>query len=148
VLTTSIRREEFLLGTALAAFVPSVAICYLVYALFLACVELFAHPAVMSALLRGPEILAQVLFTPVRRLADLGRHRDFREIERCQGRVATRRANGLPLVAVSSLIAFDVIHATLSLALGLAAGLLILDGLGSRIISVTFDRERLITSSG
>ena len=53
VLTTPVRGEELLLGKALAALVPSVAIAYAVYALFLALVGLFAQPAVASALLRG-----------------------------------------------------------------------------------------------
>src|SRR5262249_15625681 len=65
VLTTPIRREEFLLGKALAALVPSAAVAYAVYAFFLACVALFAHPGVASGLLQGPDILAQVLFTPL-----------------------------------------------------------------------------------
>ena len=51
----------------------------------------------------------------------------------------------LPTVAVAALIAFNVIHATLGLALGLGAALLLLDGLGWRIMSAIFDRERLIT---
>jgi ABC-2 type transport system permease protein len=51
----------------------------------------------------------------------------------------------LPLVAVTSLIAFDVIHATLALAFGLTAVLVVVDGLGWKIMSATFDRERLIT---
>jgi ABC-type Na+ transport system ATPase subunit NatA len=42
---------------------------------------------------------------------------------------------------------FDVIHATLGLALGLAAALLLGDGLGWRIMAATFDRERLITGT-
>lgn len=45
------------------------------------------------------------------------------------------------------LIAFNVIHATLGLALGLAALLLVLDGIGWRIVSATLDRERLISGS-
>ena len=65
MLTTPIRREEFLLGKALAALVPSLAIAYAVYALFLACVELFAQPGVASALIQGPDLLAQLLFTPL-----------------------------------------------------------------------------------
>ena len=65
VLTTPVRREEFLLGKVLAALVPSVAIAYAVYAFFLACVELFAQPAVASALILGPDLLAQLLFTPL-----------------------------------------------------------------------------------
>ena len=50
-------------------------------------------------------------------------------------------------IAVPSLIAFNVIHATLALAVGLAAALLLLDGLGWRIAAVMFDRERLITGT-
>jgi hypothetical protein len=50
-------------------------------------------------------------------------------------------------IAVPSPIAFSVIHATLALAVGLAAALLLLDGLGWRIVAVMFDRERLITGT-
>ena len=49
----------------------------------------------------------------------------------------------LPTAVVAALIAFDVIHATL----GLAAALLLGDGLGWRIMAATFDRERLITGT-
>jgi ABC-type transport system involved in multi-copper enzyme maturation permease subunit len=65
VLTTPIPREEFLLGKALAVLLPSLAMSYAVYGFFLACVALFAHPAVASAVLQGPEVLAQLLFTPL-----------------------------------------------------------------------------------
>jgi ABC-type Na+ efflux pump permease subunit len=87
VLTTPVRRGEFLLGKALAALVPSVAVAYAVYALFLTWVGLFAQPAVASALLQA------------------------------------------------------LLHPTL----GLAAALLLGNGLGWRIMAATFDRERLIT---
>jgi ABC-2 type transport system permease protein len=53
----------------------------------------------------------------------------------------------LPLIAVTSLIAFDVIHPTLGLALALGAGLIVIDRLGWRVVSAMFDRERLITST-
>jgi ABC-type transport system involved in multi-copper enzyme maturation permease subunit len=148
VLTTPIRREEFLLGKALAALVPSVAIAYAVYAVFLACVELFARPAVASALLRGPDILAQVLFTPLLAAWSIwiGTGISARASDpRFAQQVGTLAS--LPSVAVTSLIAFNGIHATLGLALGLAAALLVLDGLGWRIMSTTFDRERLITGT-
>jgi ABC-2 type transport system permease protein len=65
VLGTPIRREEFLLGKALASFVPSVAISYAIYAFFLACVEIFAQPGIAPALLRGSDLLAQLAFTPL-----------------------------------------------------------------------------------
>jgi ABC-type transport system involved in multi-copper enzyme maturation permease subunit len=146
VLTTPIRREEFLLGKALAALVPSVGISYVVYAFFLACVELLARPAMAAALLRGPDILAQLLFTPLIAgwsiwigIGISARSSDPRVAQQL-GLLAS-----LPSVAVTSLIAFNGIHATLGLALGFAAALLVLDVLGWRISSATLDRERLIS---
>jgi ABC-type transport system involved in multi-copper enzyme maturation permease subunit len=148
VLTTPIRREEFLLGKALAVLVPSVAISYAVYAVFLAVVEFVARPAVASGLLQGPDILAQVLFTPLIAawsiwlgIAISARSSDSRVAQQLSILAS------LPSVAVTSLIAFDVIHTTLGLALGLTAVLLLVDGLGWRIMSATFDRERLITGT-
>jgi ABC-type transport system involved in multi-copper enzyme maturation permease subunit len=146
MLTTPIRREEFLLGKALAALVPSVAIAYAVYAVFLACVERFANPAVVSALLRGPDMVAQLLFTPLLAgwsiwigIAISARASDLRVAQQL-GILAS-----LPTAVVAALIAFDVIHPTLGLALGLAAALLLGNGLGWRVMAATFDRERLIT---
>jgi ABC-type transport system involved in multi-copper enzyme maturation permease subunit len=148
VLTTPVRREEFLLGKALAALVPSVAIAYAVYALFLTCVALFAQPAVASTLLQAPDLLTQLLFTPLLAgwsiwvgIAISARSSDFRVAQQL-GILAS-----LPTAVVAALIAFNVIHATLGLALGLAAALLLGDGLGWRIMSATFDRERLITGT-
>jgi ABC-type transport system involved in multi-copper enzyme maturation permease subunit len=148
VLTTPIRRQEFLAGKALAALVPSVAIAYAVYAVFLACVALFARPAVASALLRGPDLLAQLLFTPLLAgwsiwigIAISTRASDFRVAQQL-GILA-----GLPTAVVAALIAFNVIHATLGLAIGLAAALLLGNRLGWRIMSAAFDRERLITGA-
>src|ERR671931_316547 len=41
------------------------AIPYLVYGVFLACVALFAHAGIADALIRGPDVLAQLAFTPL-----------------------------------------------------------------------------------
>ena len=148
VLTTPIRREEFLLGKALATLIPSLAISLAVYALFLACVELFAQPAVASAVFRGPDILAQLVFTPLLAawsiwvgIAISARASDVRVAQQL-GALAS-----LPTIVVIYLIAYDVIPATLGLAIGLAALLLVLDGLGWRIVSAMFDRERLIAGT-
>jgi ABC-type transport system involved in multi-copper enzyme maturation permease subunit len=148
VLTTPVRREEFLLGKVLAALVPSVAIAYAVYALFLACVGLFAQPAVASALIRGPDLLAQLLFTPLLAAWSIwvgigisARANDFRVAQHL-GTLAS-----LPTAVLAALVAFNVIHPTLGLALGLGAALLLLDGAGWRIVSATFDPERLITGT-
>jgi ABC-2 type transport system permease protein len=65
VLTTPVRAVEFLLGKALAALVPVLAVSFGVFGAFVAAIELFAQPAVASAVLHGPEVLAQLLFTPL-----------------------------------------------------------------------------------
>jgi ABC-type transport system involved in multi-copper enzyme maturation permease subunit len=148
VLATPIRREEFLLGKALAAFVPSLAISYAVLVLFLACVELFAHPGIAPALLQAPDLLAQLLFAPL--LAAWSIWIGIAISARCSDiRVAGQLSllASLPSVAATTLIALNVIHATLGLALGGAALLLVLDTLGWRITSAAFDRERLITGT-
>ncbi len=145
LLTTPIRREEFLLAKALAVLVPSVAIAYAVYAFALAVVELFADPAVASGFVRSPDILAQLIFTPLLAgwaiwigTAISTRSNDVRVAQQL-GMLAS-----LPSVAVTSLIAFNVIHATLGLAFGVGAALLLANRLGWRIVSAMFDRERLI----
>jgi ABC-type Na+ efflux pump permease subunit len=148
VLTTPVSREEFLIGKALASLVPSVAVAYGVYAVFLACVGLFADPAVASALLQWPQILAQVLFTPLIAawsiwlcLAISARSKDIRVAQQLGVLVC------LPTVAVTSLLAFNVITPSSGLAIGAAALLLILDVAGWRFVSAMFNRERLIASS-
>jgi ABC-type transport system involved in multi-copper enzyme maturation permease subunit len=148
VLSTPIRREELLLGKALAALLPSIAVAYAVYALFLACVELFALPAVASALIRSPDLLAQLLFTPLLAgwsiwiaTAISTRSSDPRTAQQL-GALAS-----LPSVAVTTLIALNVIHPTLGLATVAAVVLLLLNRLGWRVTSAMFDRERLITGT-
>lgn len=145
VLGTPVRREEFLLGKALAVLTPALAVAYGVYAVVLVCIELFAHPGVAAALVRVPDVLAQVLFTPL--IACFSTWVGISISARAsEVRVAQQLSTlvSLPSVLVTSLIAYNVIHPTLALAAGGAALLLILDSLGWRVASVLFDRERLI----
>jgi ABC-type Na+ efflux pump permease subunit len=148
VLGTPIRAEEFLLGKALAAFLPSVVISYAVFALFVACVELFAEPGVAPALLRGSDLLAQLVFTPL--LAGwsiwLGIAISTRASEIRVAQQLGMLAN-LPSVVVTSLIAFNAIHPSFRVALVGALVLLLLNRVGWRLVSAMFDRERLITST-
>lgn len=145
VLTTPIRREEFLLAKAQAALVPSLAIAYAMYALFLASTKLFAQPAVASAVLQVPNVLAQLLFTPLIAVLSIWAGMGI-STRSSDVRVAMQLGalTGLPILLVAYLIAFDVIPATPGLALGVAATLLVLDGLGWRLVSALFNRERLI----
>lgn len=148
VLTTPIRREELLLAKALAVLVPSVAISFIVYGIFLACVALFAGPGLAPALIRGPDVLAQVLFTPLIAawsiwiaIAISTRASDVRAAQQL-GLLAS-----LPSIAVTTLSSFNVIHPTLRLALICGAALLLANRLGWRVVSAMFDRERLVTGS-
>jgi ABC-type Na+ efflux pump permease subunit len=148
VLTTPIRREELILGKALAVLGPALVVSYAVFGLSVASIELFAQPAVASAVIRGPELLAQVLFTPLiatwsiwLAMAISARSSDFRVAQQLSTLAS------LPSVIVTALVSFDVIHATLGLAIGLGAALLLLDRLGWRVVSALFDRERLVTGT-
>jgi ABC-type transport system involved in multi-copper enzyme maturation permease subunit len=148
VLTTPIRRQELLLGKALAALVPSIVVAYLVFALFLACVGLFAAPSVASALIRVPDLLAQLVFTPL--LAGWSIWTAMLiSTWASDVRVAQQLAMvaSLPSVAVIVLVALNVIPASLVTAAVAAAALLLLNRLGLRLVSATFDRERLITGT-
>ena len=148
ILTTPIRREELLLGKALATFAPSVAVAYVVYGLFLALVEIFAAPGVASALIRPADLLAQLVFTPLltgwsiwvailisTRAGDI--------------RVAQQLATlaSLPSVALTTVISLNVIKPSLPVAILSAAVLVALNRIGWRAASAMFDRERLVTSS-
>jgi ABC-type transport system involved in multi-copper enzyme maturation permease subunit len=148
VLITPIRREEFLLGKALAVLVPSIAIAYAVYLFFLVCVELFAKPGVAPALLQAPDLIAQLIFTPL--IAGwsiwLGIAISTRASEIRVAQQFGILAN-LPSVAVTTLLAFNVIHPTLAIAIGGAVLLIVLNRLGWQLTSALFDRERLITGT-
>jgi ABC-type Na+ efflux pump permease subunit len=148
VLGTPVRREELLLGKALAVLIPSVAIAYAVYGVSLVCVELFAAAGVSEALIRGSDVLVQVLFTPLLAawsiwiaIAISTRSSDIRAAQQVAALAS------LPSIAVTTLVAVDVIHATVSLAVILGIALLLANRLGWRIVSAMFDRERLITGT-
>ncbi|MBS2962634.1 ABC transporter permease subunit [Actinocrinis puniceicyclus] len=148
VLTTPVRREEFLLGKALAALVPTIAISYAMYGVFLGAVAAFARPNVASDVFQAPRILTQLLFTPLLAgwsiwvgIAISARSSDVRVAQQI-GTLAS-----LPPLAVTSLMGFGVIKPTLALALALGAGLLAIDLLAWRLVATIFDRERLVTGS-
>ena len=147
-LSTPIRREEFLLGKAIAALIPSLVLAYAVFALFALVVVLFAQPNVAAAVFQGADLLVQVVFTPLLAvwtiwvaLAISTRASDVR--------VAQQLAMlaSLPPVLLTVLIAIDVIAPTVQLGLGLGLLLLVLDALGWRVTAQLFDRERLLTST-
>jgi ABC-type Na+ efflux pump permease subunit len=145
ILTTPIRREELILGKALAVLIPSVIVAYVVFGFAMVLVALFAHAGVASAFIRGSDVLAQVIFTPL--LATWSIFVSMAISTRASDiRVAQQLSTlaSLPSFAVSTLIAINVIHPSLRLALGLGIALLVANRVGWRVVSALFDRERLI----
>lgn len=145
MLATPIRREELLLGKALAALLPSLAVAYTVFGLFVAAIEAFAQPGIAPALITGPDLLAQLGFTPL--LAGLSiwiaiavstRSTDPRTAQQLSVLAS------LPTVVVTSLISFGVIPRTLQVAIIGSAALLVLNRQGWRMTSALFHTERLI----
>ena len=53
----------------------------------------------------------------------------------------------LPPLAVTALLSFGVIQQSVALGVGLGALLLLVDVVGWRLVSVIFDRERLVTGT-
>jgi len=149
MLTTPIRGEEFLLGKALAVIAPTVLIAYAVYGLFLAVVVLFGQPSVVSGLLQVPDIVAQIVFTPL--LATWATWVAIAISTRVGDvRVASQLSllGNLPLVLVTSLLAFGAIPLSGTLVLVLTLILLVGDVSGWRVVAPLFDRERLVTGRG
>jgi ABC-type transport system involved in multi-copper enzyme maturation permease subunit len=148
VLVTPVRRDEFLLAKALAAFVPSVAIASAVFALFVAVIELFASRVVADALIQGPELLAQLVFTPLLAAWSVwvGIGVSARSSDpRTAAQVSLLLS--VPTVAVTTLFAFNVLPASLAVSLVCGVGLVVLICFGWRVASAVFDRERIITGA-
>jgi ABC-2 type transport system permease protein len=148
VLTTPIRREELILGKALAAIVPSIVVAYLVYGIFLVAVALFARPEISAAILQSQSIIVQVVYTPLLAAAStwIGLAISTRTSD---ARVAQQLSilGSLPLLLVVVMIAFDIVHATTTLFVAAGAVLVAADTQGWRVVAPMFDRERLITGT-
>ena len=139
------RREEFLLGKALAAFLPTITVAYLMFGIFLLIVGLFAHQDVAGDVFKTSRILPQVVFTPLLAgwsiwagIAISSRVTDVRVAQQLGTLVS------LPPLAVTSLMGFGVIRPTLGLGLVLGAALLVIDIGAWRVVSMLFDRERMV----
>ena len=149
LLTTPIRRQEFILGKAAAVMIPTLVLSYAVIGLFLVVVWLFAKSVVATDVFhQGPVLLALMLFTPllagwaiVVGMAVSVRASEVRVAQQL-GTVAS-----LPPLGVVVLFGIGVIHPTFTVAVLFAAALLVIDLRALRVVSRMFDRERLVTGS-
>jgi ABC-2 type transport system permease protein len=146
VLTTPVLREEFLIGKALAAYVPALTIAYAIFGIFLGTAALFAHPAIASAIYAGTHVLVQLLFIPLLAgwavwvgIAVSTRSSDVRVAQQLS------MLGSLPPLAILALVSLNVITVSTGLAIGLAGALLVVDLLAWRVVAAMFNRERLVT---
>ena len=148
VLITPIRREEFLIGKALAILGPTLVVAYALFGIFLAVAALFAHPGMRTAIFAGSHIPVQLVFTPLLAgwsiwvgIAISARSSDVRVAQQLSV------VANIPPIGIVALMSFNVISASATVAVLLGAALLALDGLGWRAVAAMFDRERLITGT-
>ncbi len=148
VLTTPIRREEFLFGKALAALTPTLAITYIALGIFAACVAV-AQPHKAGIVVHSPEFAVVLIFTPLlagwsiwAAIAISTRSQDVRA---AQGFASVL---GLLPLTIIALVSFGVIPRTPFAWLIVGVVLLLVDGFGYwRILPGLFDRERLVTGT-
>jgi len=137
--------SELLLGKALAAFVPSVAVAYVLYFVAAISIRVGAARVVSDVVWHPPQVLAQLLFTPLLAAwsiwVGIGISTRASDV-----RVAQQLATlaGLPLLAFTSLISFQILTPSVPLAIGFALALLAADVAAWRVVAGLFDPERLI----
>jgi ABC-2 type transport system permease protein len=103
---------------------------------------------VSAAVFERSHVLTQLLFTPLLAgwsiwvgIAISTRASDVR-VSQQLGMMAS-----LPPLAIVALMTENVITPSVGLALGLAAALLIIEGLAWRVVASMFDRERLVAGT-
>jgi ABC-2 type transport system permease protein len=146
LLTTPIRRDEFVLGKAIASVLPAIAMSYLVFAVVVLSLRVGATPEVVHVMWQPAWFVAEILFVPLLATwstwvgtAISARSSDVR-ISQQLGTLAS-----LPVLALTSLMSFQVIKPTVAVALIIAGFLVVIDVGAWRVVSRMFDRERLIT---
>ena len=149
LLTTPLRQQEFILGKATSVLIPTLALSYAVFALFLGAVWLFANSDVASAVFAdGPIILALFLLAPL--MAGWGIVVGMAvSVRASEVRVAQQLGAlaSIPPIGVIILLAAGVVSPTFAVAIAFAIGLLVVDVLLLRFVSGMFDRERLVTGA-
>lgn len=148
LLTTPITRAELLLGKAAAAFLPSVLVAYAVLGVFMSLVEGFARPGIAAGVITAPDLIAQLVFTPL--LVGWSIWLSIAISTQCADPRTAQQLSMLtmaPTAIITVVIATHGIPPTLLVALSAGGALLILNRVGWTLASRLFNRERLITST-
>jgi len=148
VLTTPVRSAELLAGKALAIFVPTVGVAYVMFGVFFAITQLFAVSPVAAAVRHAPELPAELVFIPL--LAAWAIWAGLAVSARAsETRVAHQLSAlaSLPAIALVALMSFRIVTPSLGLAVVLALALLAIDCGACFVVAGLFDRERLVTGT-
>jgi ABC-type Na+ efflux pump permease subunit len=148
VLTTPIRREEFLFAKSLAAFIPTIAITYIMLGIFAAVVAI-ADPHKAGIVVHSPEFAVVLIFAPLLAgwsiLAATAISTRTEDVRTAQGFASVA---GLVPAAITALVSFGVIPRTFRVWLVIGVILLMVNVWGyRRVLPALFDRERLVTGS-
>jgi len=148
LLTAPIQASELLLGKATAMFMPSVGLAYAIYLVVVASIRFGAVQVVRNVAFHPPQLLAQLLFTPLLALWAIWVGIAF-STRASDVRVAQQLATlaSVPLLGFTSLISFQLITPSIPLAIAFALALLAIDIVGWRVCSRLFDPERLLTGA-
>jgi ABC-type Na+ efflux pump permease subunit len=145
VLTTPIRHEELLLGKALAAVIPTVAVAYAMLVVFVLVILGAAAPVVVHLVWKPAPFVAFLLFDPLLAafsiwigLAVSARSSDVRVAQQLSAFAV------LPMFGFVALVTFGVVRLGVPIAVGVAAVLAVIDAGAWRVVSRIFDRERLL----
>jgi ABC-2 type transport system permease protein len=148
MLSTPIRRDELLIGKAAANFIPAICVAYVMFGIFLAIVQFGTNSVVASAVWHAPQLPAEIVFIPLLAawagwagLAISSRASDIRVAQQLS------TLTSLPPLAVTVLMALEVIKPTFALAASLGGALLVIDCAACVFVSKLFDRERLVTGT-
>jgi ABC-type Na+ efflux pump permease subunit len=149
VLTTPVLESELLIGKALAAVVPTVAISYGLYLIYRVVVVSAAAPVVVHLVDQPSQVIAVILFAPLLAgfsiwvgLAISVRSNDVRVAQQLSGLAV------LPMLGLIALFSFRVLSPSVTVALSGAVLLAALDLAAWRVVSALFDRERVLTRYG
>lgn len=149
VLTTPATDRELLTGKALAAVLPSVALAWALFVLYLIGAVAVAPQAVVDRVLSADQLVAQLTMAPalagfaivVSILISL-RSSDIRVAQQLSGLAS------FPILGLVALASFDVLTPSVPLYLAGAALIGALDVAGWLLAIRLFDRERLLTRYG
>lgn len=149
VLTTPVTDRELLLGKALAATLPALALAWLFFTVFVVLTRLFAAPAVVAVVWQTPQFVAQLLLAPtlcvfaiVVGMSISVRVRDVRVAQQLSG------LSMLPVIAGVALLSVGLFAPTVELFVGAAAAVALVDAAGTLLLIRMFNRERLLTRFG